>query len=110
MRGSRWLALVSIIALILLVWPAGSSARAEYAPPSVSLVQPAAVPGDQSAAAVLADGLRALNGYAALSQVALTQNDLLAARAAWAQFDTGWGVIEDGVRARATTTARSRMR
>ena len=72
-RGRRG-RLVFMVALILLVWPAGGSARAAYAAPSASLAQPAAVPGTQSAAAVLADGLRALNGYAALSQV----NDTIA--------------------------------
>ena len=104
MRGSRWPVLASTIALILLVWPAGSSARAEYAPPPLLV---AAGPGEQSAEALLADGLRALNGYAALAQTALTQNDLLAARAAYAQFDLGWEVIEDGVRDRSRNDYRS---
>ena len=107
MSGSRWPVLAPTVALILLVWPAGSSARAEYAPPSASLAPAAAVPGAQVDATVLADGLRALNGYAALSQVALTQNDLLAARAAYAQFDQGWGAIEDGVRDRSRNDYRS---
>ena len=107
MRGSRWTILALTVALIWLAWPAGSSARAEYTPPSAALAQPAAVPGAQVDATVLADGLRALNGYAALSQVALTQNDLLAARAAWSQFDQGWGAIEDGVRERSRNDYRS---
>jgi hypothetical protein len=107
MFGSRWPVLALLVAPILLVWPAGSSALAEYAPPFASLAQPAAVPGAQVDPAVLANGLRALNGFAALSQVALTQNDLVAARAAWSQFDQGWEAIEDGVRDRSRNDYRS---
>src|SRR3954454_24200658 len=54
----------------------------------------------QSADVVLAGGLRALNAFAALAQVALSQNDIVAARAAYAQFDQGWDNIDDGVRDR----------
>jgi hypothetical protein len=70
------------------------------APPRTALAAaPPAVASQQDAAAVLATGLRELNNYAALAQTALAQNDPDAARAAYALFDAGWLVIEDGVRA-----------
>jgi hypothetical protein len=106
MRGARWPVLVPTVALIMLAWPADSRARAaEPATPPPFLA--AAVPGEQSAVVLLADGMRGLNGYTALAQTALTQNNLLAARAAYAQFDLGWGLVENGVRERSRSDYRS---
>jgi predicted lipoprotein len=57
--------------------------------------------------AALIAGLQTLNSYAALAQTALGQNDLTAARAAYAQFDQGWDAIEDGVRERSRDDYRN---
>jgi len=48
--------------------------------------------------ALLASGLQTLNSFAATSQALLAQGDIPGARAAYAEFDTGWDAIEDGVR------------
>src|SRR5262249_27491433 len=44
--------------------------------------------------ALLASGLQTLNSFAATSQALLAQGDVAGARAAYAEFDTGWEVIE----------------
>ena len=59
---------------------------------------PAVAVAAQVDTVLLASGLRSLNAFAATSQALLAQGDLSGARAAYAQFDTGWDVIEDGVR------------
>lgn len=64
---------------------------------SLPATPPAAAQGDN---AQLAQGLNALNGFAANSQNLLAQGDIAGARAAYNQFDTGWEAIEDGVRDR----------
>lgn len=68
---------------------------------------PPAAASTQDAAAALATGLRALNDFAAASQVALTTGDATAAREAYALFDSRWFEIEDGVRERSRDDYRS---
>ena len=67
----------------------------------------AKVVGAQSDAAQLASGLLTLTGYTTASQAALSRGDVVAARAAYGQFDAGWEAIEDGVRARSRDSYRS---
>jgi hypothetical protein len=77
----------------------GLSVGAALGQPAGALaVSPVAAAAAQVDTSALAAGLRALNGFAAASQAMLAQGDLPAARAAYAQFDSGWEAIEDGVR------------
>ncbi len=87
---SNWLgglAAVGLTAGAAFVLPAGSPATT-----------PAVAAAAQVDTSVLAAGLQALNAFAATSQAMLAQGDLAGARAAYAQFDSGWDAIEDGVR------------
>jgi hypothetical protein len=87
---SSWLGGMAALGLMIgaaLGLPGGALAAA-----------PAVAVSAQVDTSALATGLRALNGFAAASQALLAQGDLSAARAAYAQFDSGWAAIEDGVR------------
>jgi high-affinity iron transporter len=88
--------------LLLLAPPALASAS------DPTFAARAALPAaSQQDAAALAQGLRALNDFAALAQTALANGDVVAARAAYSQFDDGWEAIEDGVRDRSRDSYRS---
>jgi len=89
---------VAVLALVALVptWA--------HASPSLA---PAAAVSAQDDSATLAAGLRSLNGFAAASAAALAAGDPAAARTAYAQFDSGWDAIEDGVRERSRDDYRS---
>jgi high-affinity iron transporter len=57
--------------------------------------------------ATLASGLQALVAHADAASAALARGDVAAARAAHAQFDSGWFDIEDGVRERSRDAYRA---
>ncbi len=57
--------------------------------------------------AALASGLQALVAHADAASAALARGDVAAARAAYAQFDSGWFDIEDGVRERSRDAYRA---
>ncbi|SRR5579884_1793354 len=101
-RMSRGLAVLGTLAVLVA---AGFSRSGAPAP--TALAAPPAGVVQQDDAAMLATGLQALNNFAVLAQNALAQNDVDAARAAYAQFDAGWQAIEDGVRARSRDDYRS---
>ena len=87
---SNWLS--GLVAVGLMVGAAvGLPAGSLAATPAVAVAA-------QVDTALLASGLQTLNAFAARSQALLAQGDLSGARAAYAEFDTGWEIIEDGVR------------
>ncbi|HEY7067148.1 MAG TPA: hypothetical protein VII06_37145 [Chloroflexota bacterium] len=98
--GLRRSVVVGAVAVGFAALPSGR-VHAQAAPAPASAVQA------QDAASVLATGLHALNDFAAASQAALASGDTTAARAAYAQFDSGWDDIEDGVRDRSRDDYRS---
>ncbi len=95
------------LAILGVLLPLAPPAVASASDPVVAAraASPPAV--SQQDAVALAQGLRALNDYAALAQTALASGDVDAARAAYGQFDAGWEAIEDGVRARSRDSYRS---
>jgi hypothetical protein len=91
-----------LVVLALLSILGANLADARLSAPTAS-----AAPSPQDSPAALAAGLRALNEFAVASAAALATGDAVAAREAYALFDSGWEDIEDGVRVRSRDDYRS---
>src|SRR5262245_40534340 len=86
---SNWLFGLAVVGLTIgaALWLPGGALAATATPVAAAQVD----------TVLLASGLRTLNTFAATSQALLAQGDISGARVAYAEFDTGWEVIEDGV-------------